>query len=646
MTDGWKRLDCFAWLAAAAILIAALVAPVGAYVERMYSLEEVFSESTNICFGKIVSVDQEKKQIVAVLERDLKGKCAYEKVQINTSTSLPQFVPYMMAKVKPGQPIIMFYKAEGRSLACLTYMDNFWFQLYGTDMDDHSQMWWRMSHIEIRMNRTWNKSLNELHNIIQQCVAGSMTPPPPDPNVRPFEVKDELEKLGGGSAVGQIFGRYVTLPRGAGEARGVAWVDYDGDGDRDAYCCSPEGNRMYRAEPGGIFFETTGEIGLKGGSASAAWADYNNDGRPDLLLPSLHLFTNTGGKFRDDTALLPKLAGGAATCIWIDYDGDGWVDILAPAGDQGIAVFKNTGKDDERFKDVSAEAGLGPNGGAAGGCFISVADIDGDGFSDFLCNTEKGMLFRNTGEGKFEPVKDSGLQFAAGDAGVAWGDYDNDGDTDLFVPQDGAGKLFANNNDGTFSDVTAKAGDLAEAKGQWTSARWGDLDRDGFLDLYVGGAEGGARLFVNNGNRTFRDKSDELGLARVAGNAKVVGSTLADYDGDGDLDILANSSDGLCTVLLNDFDGGGAKRSFLVVQPKNAKGLVGATVRLFDEKDKLIGLRELGVAQSAGAQTDIVAFFGVPGGKYKVTVCMSDGGFGEQAVEINGEGKKIEMATE
>jgi len=646
------------WAACAAALLVVLAGRVGAYVERMYALQEVLDESTNICVGKIEKVDTEKKQIVAKMERDLKGQNPYAKIQINTATSLPQFIPYMMAKIKAGQTIVVFYKKEGDALACECYVDNFWFQLYGQHMPDYNQMWWRQSHIEIRMNRTWVKSVNELVNLIPDILAGKVKAPAPDPNVPPFDANLELSKipgakqaLAGQPTVGKIFGRFVALPHGPGDSRGATWVDFDGDGDLDAYCCCAAGNELYQCESGGMFINVTKEVALSGASERAAWADYNGDGKLDLLLPTPKLFTNIGGKFRDDTALLLKVTSGAAEdCAWIDYDGDGLPDILMPRGEKGITVLRNTGQDGELFKDVSTDVGLGPNGaGRAKGTFVSVVDFDGDGFSDFLYSAGEGMLFRNTGKGRFEQVKTVGVKFNPTDVnriGVAWGDFDNDGDADLAVPQNNIVRLFRNNNDGTFTDVTSEAGDLGKVPGAWAVAAWGDIDRDGLLDLYVGKGDGDARLFLAKGDGTFVNMVEPLGLYHLLGNARVFGAALADFDGDGDLDILANSAEGRCTVFMNDSNQDDPKRVFLSVRPKGTKGVIGAIVRLYDEKEKLLGLRELGVAQNAGSQMDLTAFFGLASGKYKVSLCTSDGGFGERVVEVGNKGLSVEVSAE
>ena len=178
-------------------------------------------------------------------------------------------------------------------------------------------------------------------------------------------------------------------------------------------------------------------------------------------------------------------------------------------------------------------------------------------------------LYRNKGDGTFDDVTGrAGLGAARGyGMGVAVGDYDNDGSEDVYVTNYGANILYHNNGDGTFTDVTARAG---VAGGGWsTSAGFFDYDNDGRLDLFVtryvdftfannpycGERRPGYReychprsfrgvtdlLFHNDGDGTFTDVSNEAGLAKLAG--KSLGVAFADYDGDGRIDVyVANDS--------------------------------------------------------------------------------------------------------
>ena len=242
-----------------------------------------------------------------------------------------------------------------------------------------------------------------------------------------------------------------------------------------------------------------------------------------------------------------------------------------------------------RFEDVAAAAKIGfvHQSGASPdkrmvetfGSGVAWIDFDNDGFPDlFFVNGAPGSsnaLYHNNHDGTFTDVTaKAGVGGAtAGDrvfkTGVAVGDYDNDGYLDLFVTALGPDTLYRNNHDGTFTDVTSKAG-VAGAPGQWsTSSGFFDYDHDGRLDLFVvnyvdyrlsenpycGLKKDGyrmycdpkifdgtaARLYHNNGDGTFTDVSRRAGIANPAG--KGLGVTFCDYDRDGWVDIyVANDT--------------------------------------------------------------------------------------------------------
>src|SRR5205823_7943259 len=113
---------------------------------------------------------------------------------------------------------------------------------------------------------------------------------------------------------------------------------------------------------------------------------------------------------------------------------------------------------------------------------LAICDVNGDGRPDFLYGAGTGMLFLNTPKG-FVVSEKSGIAYTPGKVGPVFGDFNNDGHMDLIVPQKNGVKLFQNDGKGQFTDVTAKAGDLARFSGWATSAAWGDRDNDGHLDL-------------------------------------------------------------------------------------------------------------------------------------------------------------------
>lgn len=203
--------------------------------------------------------------------------------------------------------------------------------------------------------------------------------------------------------------------------------------------------------------------------------------------------------------------------------------------------FETYQAEDYPFRDVSIEAGIHflhqGNGQAAG---ASWADFDRDGNYDLFATSERGpaKLFRNRGDGTFADVTQvAGL----GDqlilprtrAGI-WGDYDNDRYPDLFITLPANySRLFHNNRDGTFSDVTGPS--KIRSRGQTYSAAWGDYDNDGLLDLYVILNSDFNQLYHNNGDGTFSEVAEQVGVDDL-GDA--LGAQWIDYDDDGDVDLF------------------------------------------------------------------------------------------------------------
>ncbi len=205
----------------------------------------------------------------------------------------------------------------------------------------------------------------------------------------------------------------------------------------------------------------------------------------------------------------------------------------------------------QTFADVSAAVGLGPDGlgGALKTDHLAIADVDGDGRPDFLASAGEGLLALNTPKG-FVEAKGSGLRFHAGKVAPAFGDFDGDGAPDLFVPQTGGSKLFRNEGGGKFVDATARAGDLAKLAGQATCAAWADSGRAGRPDLYVGCLRAPNRFFRNQGDGSFVDATEEIGLSQRIFNTRGLASMDLNKDGAPDL-ILVNEGQDSAVLLGN-----------------------------------------------------------------------------------------------
>ncbi len=237
---------------------------------------------------------------------------------------------------------------------------------------------------------------------------------------------------------------------------------------------------------------------------------------------------------------LDKISGGRGIAVF-DAHGDGRLDVVVAGAHSGCSLFRNEGGG--RFTDVSTGSGLDR---CVYGFALAAGDYDNDGNIDLYISSLGfydgcGALMRNNGDGTFTDVTDEAGVRTWGPGFVAtWVDYDNDGHLDLFLANNQGGffdpkrknRLFHNNGDGTFTDVTDEAG-------LWTpwstiGATWGDFHNCGLPDLFVSGL-GRPQLFRNNGDGSFADVSAAAGIDRPA-----IGSVsmACDVDDDGWLDIV------------------------------------------------------------------------------------------------------------
>ena len=325
---------------------------------------------------------------------------------------------------------------------------------------------------------------------------------------------------------------------------GVSVGDIDGDGFDDLYVCQPAGlpNRLYRNRGDGTFEDITvaSGVGLLENTACAIFADFDRDGRQDLIVVRANgplLFLNQGGgKFRlkpnaFQFANPPQgtFTGAAAA----DYDRDGWLDTYfclyayyqgadqykypSPyyAAENGPPNFMMRNNRDGTFRDVTAQSGLNQNNTRYSFC-CGWGDCNRDGWPDLYVVNDFGRknLYRNNGDGTFTDVAPQArVEDVGAGMSVCWFDYDNDGLEDLYAANmwTSAGErissqeifqrdaprevrelyrkhamgnsLFRNRGDGGFEDSTA-ASVTGMGRWAWSSDSW-DFDHDGFPDLYV-----------------------------------------------------------------------------------------------------------------------------------------------------------------
>ena len=338
----------------------------------------------------------------------------------------------------------------------------------------------------------------------------------------------------------------------------VAWGDYDGDGDLDVIIAglntANEGiTRIYKNEENDTFSEVTGPNIPGTFVGDIAWGDYDADGDLDILIQGYTdaaeitiIYKNIGNdNFVDSGITFPALVDGSVS--FADYNNDGYLDILI-AGYDGSTykaiVYRNNG--DATFTD---------SGIALPGAIKSAyewGDYDNDGDLDiFITGLDSdgnliSKLYNNNGDETFTGTLNSFTGAWLGDA--AWGDYDSDGDLDILlsgysVTTERIAKLYKNNGDGTFTEQTS-AGLTGVSH---SSTIWGDYDNDGDLDVFIGGTYEGSGewirvtdVFINNGDNTFI-------AAGLDFSADVYQreSAWGDYDNDGDLDLICCGFDDL-----------------------------------------------------------------------------------------------------
>ena len=449
---------------------------------------------------------------------------------------------------------------------------------------------------------------------------------------------------------------------------GCAFLDFDGDGWPDILLLNgkdwtPRGRKslpaLYRNNRNGTFTDVTAASGLdiEMYAMGAAVGDYDNDGRDDIYITALEgdrLFHNEGGgKFRDVTKSAGIAnAGFGASAAWLDYDRDGKLDLFVanyvqwsakgdlwcsldgstksyctPESYKGTAskLYRNLGGG--RFEDAGAKAGVGdPSSKSLG---VTVLDYNGDGWPDlFVANdTQPNKLYRNNRNGTFtEEGMAAGVAFgedgvARGAMGVDAADYDRSGRPHLLVGNFSNQMLglYHNEGNGLFVDEAPAS---AVGRASLLSLAFGvfffDYDLDGYPDIFaanghieeeIGRVQPKVQykelplLFRNLGKRKF----ESVSAFRTPMVAR--GAAYADFDRDGDLDILISTNHGPAYLYRND---GGNRNSWLTLRlagTKSNRDGIGAVVRVETASGKQWSMVRSG--SSYCSQSDLALTFGL-----------------------------------
>jgi hypothetical protein len=358
---------------------------------------------------------------------------------------------------------------------------------------------------------------------------------------------------------------YVANPPGHGA--GVAFADLDGDGDPDVILLGSDGNGavgIYENDGNGSFTDrsATSGIPLSPNASGITTADYDGDGDRDLYISNYRTanqLLRNDGSFQFTNVTLTSGTGDVGAgqgCAWADYDGDGWIDLYVGNRTDDIStepnrLFHNLG--DGTFEEV-AEA-LGVDRGDDMTFHTSFFDYDRDGVPDlYVCN-DKGRtcapfvnhLFRNTGGSFVDVTVPTNTEACVDCMGIGVGDLDDNGYQDLYCTNlYDPSVLLMNQNATFFEDYASTAGVESNNVG-WGNILF-DYDNDGFLDIYVANLDAPDRLYEHDGLWPCTDVAPAVGLGGMSNNYVV---SAADVDDDGDLDLLVSGAFGRVRLFVN-----------------------------------------------------------------------------------------------
>ena len=393
--------------------------------------------------------------------------------------------------------------------------------------------------------------------------------------------------------------------------------------------------QLYRNNRNGTLTDVTRHAGLdvEMYGMGVAVGDYNNDGFQDILITCVGqnlLFRNTGrGGFVDVTreSGLGGRLGFSTSALWFDYDRDGLLDLFVcnyvrwsvehdvfcsldgkhksyctPEAYRGETCWLFHNRGDGTFEDVTATSGIFDTSSKSLG--VAMLDYDGDGWPDLLVanDTQPNKLYRNLGNGKFRDVAvEAGIAFssegkARAGMGVDAADFDNSGNTGIAITNfdNEMIGLYRSDSKGVFRDVALQSGvGAASLNTLGFGCVFADMNLDGLADLVVAnghiddtvrnirGNVGYAQppqLFLNRGADAFQNIAAQAG-SDFAQPKVGRGLAFADFDRDGDLDLLLTTNDGPAYLYRNDVTNGNHSIRFRLIGTRSNRDAIGAVIR-------------------------------------------------------------------
>ena len=351
-------------------------------------------------------------------------------------------------------------------------------------------------------------------------------------------------------SVGFTLATSSGLTLDATDSWAASWGDYNNDGYDDLFVTNYNENTaniLYTNNGDKTFTKvTSGAIATDiAKSVSSTWGDYDNDGNLDLFVANNNgspnfLYHNNGNSTftRIMTGDIVEIGIYCHSAAWGDYDNDGFIDLFVSEyfPTKTNHLFHNN--QDGTFTAVTGSPVVTDAGHSIGAAW---GDYNNDGLLDLFVpntNAEPNWLYKNIGNGMFVKVNENVVSTASNSVGCSWGDYDNDGHLDLFITNSSNSDnfLYHNNGDGTFTSNSSSI--VASDGGHSHGSTWIDIDNDGDLDLYVTNDQGQDNfLYRNEGAGVFTKTQNAL--TELGGNS--FGTAISDYDNDGDYDLFVSN---------------------------------------------------------------------------------------------------------
>jgi len=398
----------------------------------------------------------------------------------------------------------------------------------------------------------------------------------------------------------------VNLPIAA-TIQASAWGDMDNDGYDDLFLVSAEnGNslRLFHNQQGAGFADVSDRLPQDIAGSCALWGDYDNDLDLDLFIGSdthtSRIYENDGNGFFTETGDRSDFVDAVQSAAWADFDRDGDIDLY---------VGRRSGQPNQLYRNdlgnlVPIQAGMTDSTGSSQSCVWGDFDNDGDPDLFVANNGQPNRLYVNM-DGVFQDqAREIGVDDENNNTrGAAYADFDNDGDLDIFVANNGQPNRLYVNTDGLFQDQASNLG-VASANIASQCPGWGDVDNDMDLDLFVGNLNNEPdQLFINQGTH-FIDLAEDVQIDDISGTSS---AAWADFDRDGFIDLHVGN---LSSNRLYQNSGNQSGYLGLRLLGDGANGsAIGAWVRLVADGE--VQTREVSGGSGHHSQNSLTLMFGL-----------------------------------